>query len=143
MTYGQRLRAMRTAAGLTQAALAKLAGISNVYLSDVERGNRHPFPEETTTQIAAACGADPTELMCLAGKVPEDIRKVLFRSPVVMDFLRWIAEQWEEPAAMSAEREAEAGTRLWAVVEAGKPAHTCQISRHDAQDGQGREEEGK
>lgn len=39
---GQNLRRVRTAAGLTQTALAKRSGIHRSYVSDLEAGQRNP-----------------------------------------------------------------------------------------------------
>ncbi len=39
--FGARLRRLREAAGVSQEALADLAGIHRTYLSDVERGQRN------------------------------------------------------------------------------------------------------
>jgi transcriptional regulator with XRE-family HTH domain len=39
---GQNLRRVRTAAGLTQTALAKQSGIHRSYVSDLEAGQRNP-----------------------------------------------------------------------------------------------------
>lgn len=38
MTPGQRLAELRRDAGLTQAALAKMSGISTIYISQIETG---------------------------------------------------------------------------------------------------------
>ena len=46
--FGERIRAARQAAGLTQADAARAAGISQPYLADLERGNNDP--EEATAR---------------------------------------------------------------------------------------------
>jgi transcriptional regulator with XRE-family HTH domain len=52
---GERLRVLRRRRALTQSALARLAGISRQYLSDIERGTAEPSIEILTT-IASALG---------------------------------------------------------------------------------------
>jgi tetratricopeptide (TPR) repeat protein len=55
---GERVRALRIAAGLTQAGLAG-ARCSKEYISQIERGKTRPTPE-TIDWLAARLGADPS-----------------------------------------------------------------------------------
>lgn len=50
---GTRLRSMRTAAGLAQAELAELAGLSDAYVSLVESGKRQPSAKALSSLAAA------------------------------------------------------------------------------------------
>lgn len=45
MNFGARLRTIRAARGLSQKDLAKLTGIPNTYISDMETGKMLPNPE--------------------------------------------------------------------------------------------------
>jgi transcriptional regulator with XRE-family HTH domain len=58
----QNLRRLRLSAGLSQEALASLAGIHRTYLSSVERGERN-LTISNVFRIAAALGVDPRELL--------------------------------------------------------------------------------
>lgn len=58
---GEHLRVLRRGRALTQSALARLAGISRQYLSDIERGVVEPSIE-TLTAITAALGIHVEEL---------------------------------------------------------------------------------
>jgi transcriptional regulator with XRE-family HTH domain len=58
---GERLRVLRRGRALTQSALARLAGISRQYLSDIERGAAEPSTE-TASAIATALGIRVEEL---------------------------------------------------------------------------------
>jgi len=60
--FGARLREHRTAAGLSQMALADLAGLHFTYVSSVERGERN-ISLENIVRLAAAVGADPGRLV--------------------------------------------------------------------------------
>ena len=60
-TPGQRLRAARQAARLTQAQLASRLGVGAVYLGDLERGKR-PLSLDRLWEIAEAIGCDPRDL---------------------------------------------------------------------------------
>lgn len=64
---GLRVRALRSASGLTLVGLADLCGVSRAYLSDIERGNRLPALD-VLDKVAAALGLSVVEL--LAGVYP-------------------------------------------------------------------------
>ena len=55
---GRNLRRVRTAAGLTQTALAKRSGIDRSYVSDLEAGQRHPTAA-TLQRLAKVLGVTP------------------------------------------------------------------------------------
>jgi DNA-binding XRE family transcriptional regulator len=59
---GRRIRRRRTAAGLTQAALAAAAGISRVTLLRIENGEQSPR-YETLVALAQALGQDSADLL--------------------------------------------------------------------------------
>ena len=56
---GRNLRRVRTAAGLTQTALAKRSGINRSYLSDLEAGQRNPTAV-TLQRLAKVLRVTPT-----------------------------------------------------------------------------------
>lgn len=58
----QNVRRLRASAGLSQEALASLAGIHRTYLSSVERGERN-LTINNVFRIAEALGVDPRELL--------------------------------------------------------------------------------
>lgn len=55
---GKNILALRTALGLSQAQLAKLAKISQAHVSDIEKGKRWPS-EEIVLRIASALEVYP------------------------------------------------------------------------------------
>jgi DNA-binding XRE family transcriptional regulator len=55
---GRNLRRVRTAAGLTQTALAKRAGLNRSYVSDLEAGQRNPTAV-TLQRLAKVLGVTP------------------------------------------------------------------------------------
>jgi transcriptional regulator with XRE-family HTH domain len=91
MGFGNRLRAMRTAKGLSQRALGERVGVSFTYISKVENGKldfgNYPS-EDLIRRLAAALDADEEELLLLAEKIPEAIRRRFFERP---DAFRLIA----------------------------------------------------
>jgi len=64
--FGEVLREFRREARKTLGDVARLLGVSTVYVSDVERGNRKPFARERTVQIARFLGKDPGPLLAAA-----------------------------------------------------------------------------
>ena len=91
MRFGDRVRALRTAMGLSQRALGERAGVSFTYISKVENGKLDfgDYPsEDLIRRLAAALDADEEELLLLAEKIPEPIRRRFFERP---DAFRLIA----------------------------------------------------
>ena len=62
MTTGDRIKAARKAAGVTQLELAKRIGVTESYISMYERNKRNP-KLETLRKIALALGVDLDELI--------------------------------------------------------------------------------
>jgi transcriptional regulator with XRE-family HTH domain len=60
--FAENLRALRTRKGLSQEALAELAGLHRTYVSSVERCERN-VTLETVERFATALGADPLDLL--------------------------------------------------------------------------------
>ena len=76
MTFGQRVRELRQAKGLTQRDLAKKAGISYAYVSKLETGSMSPPRHRVIQSLAKMLGAtdkETDELFGLAGKIPHDL----------------------------------------------------------------------
>ena len=79
--FGKRVRELRLAKNLGQRALAKMVGVSFTYLSRIETENLDfgPYPsEDLICRLADALETDPDELLVLAKKVPEKIRRRVF-----------------------------------------------------------------
>jgi PAS domain S-box-containing protein len=75
VTFGQRLRELRIAKGLTQRELAPRAGIDFTYLSKLETGAMPPPSEKTILSLAEVLDADADELFSAAAKVPSSLLK--------------------------------------------------------------------
>jgi transcriptional regulator with XRE-family HTH domain len=91
MRFGDRVRELRTAQGLSQRALGQRVGVSFTYLSKVENGKMDfgDYPSEALIRrLAAALDADEGDLLLLAEKIPEPIRRRFFERP---DAFRQIA----------------------------------------------------
>ena len=89
--FGERVRELRKAKAMTQKELADRVSIDFTYLSKLETGKADPPGEDVVRGLARALGADPEELVYLAGKVPKALRGVVASSsaiPVVFRALR-------------------------------------------------------
>jgi PAS domain S-box-containing protein len=76
MTFGERVRELRQAKGLTQRDLANKAGISYAYVSKLETGSMSPPRHKIITTLASVLGAtdkETDELFGLAGKIPHEL----------------------------------------------------------------------
>jgi transcriptional regulator with XRE-family HTH domain len=92
MTFGARLRQLRREQHLNQRTLAARVDIDFTYLSKIETGAMPPPSAETIVHLARALGADPDELLLLAGKVPQDLVPIITRSPAWPAFLRSVRD---------------------------------------------------
>jgi transcriptional regulator with XRE-family HTH domain len=84
MKFGQRIRALRKFKGLGQRALGKLVGVSFTYISKVENHQLDfgEYPSEgLIRKLAKALDADEDELLVLAEKVPDRIRRRVLERP--------------------------------------------------------------
>jgi transcriptional regulator with XRE-family HTH domain len=94
--FGDRVRELRKAKNLGQRALANEIGVSHTYVSKIENEKLDfgDYPsEELIRKIAKALDADEYELLLLAEKIPEQIRKRVMEHP---DAFRKIASLDDE-----------------------------------------------
>ena len=76
MTFGQRLKELRKARGMTQTELAQKTGISFTYVSKLETGAMSPPRQNAILALAQALEineADTDKLFGLAGKIPPEL----------------------------------------------------------------------
>lgn len=84
MTFGEKVRELRKGKGLTLRALAGKVGVNFTYLSKVENGKLDfgNYPGEgLIVKLATALEAAEEELMLLAEKVPDSIRRRVIERP--------------------------------------------------------------
>jgi transcriptional regulator with XRE-family HTH domain len=72
------LRQLRVDSGLSQAELAKKAGISIPYLGAVERGDKWPSPT-TLAALAHSLGLEPYVLLLPEGMSSKEIKKFMVK----------------------------------------------------------------
>jgi transcriptional regulator with XRE-family HTH domain len=86
MTFGERVRELRTAKNLTQRRLAGLVAINFTYLSKIENDKleQDQFPkEDTIKKLAAELDGDLDELLLLAKRIPDQIKQRVMARPDV------------------------------------------------------------
>src|SRR5688572_24155357 len=66
VAFGEFVRAQRRLAQVSQRNLARLSGVSDSYLSQIERGNYRPSPE-VVKALARAFGLKPEQLYTMLG----------------------------------------------------------------------------
>lgn len=92
--FGETIRRLREERlkkepGFTLRKFAERVGVSPTYLSKIERDEFPPPSEKKIIAMAEALGADPDELLALAGKVASDLSRIILKRPRVMaEFLR-------------------------------------------------------
>ena len=86
MTFGQKIRAIRKAQKLSQRDLASKVRVNFSYISKIENEKLDfgDYPsEELILKLAKTLHADADELLILANKVPECVRKRVIQRPDV------------------------------------------------------------
>jgi transcriptional regulator with XRE-family HTH domain len=69
--FGEFVRAQRRLAQVSQRNLARMSGVSDSYLSQIERGNYRPSPQ-IVKALATAFGLEPKQLYTMLGFMDED-----------------------------------------------------------------------
>jgi len=69
--FGDFVRAQRRLAQVSQRNLAKMSGVSDSYLSQIERGNYRPSPQ-VVKALAQAFGLEPRQLYMMLGFMDDD-----------------------------------------------------------------------
>jgi HTH-type transcriptional regulator, competence development regulator len=92
MTFGTRIRDLRQTRNLTLRDVAKKVQVTFTYLSKIENQKLSfgEFPSnDLIIKLASALDSDPDELLLLAEKIPDAIRKRVLQRP---DVFRKIAD---------------------------------------------------
>jgi HTH-type transcriptional regulator, competence development regulator len=83
-TFGETVRGLRKAKGFSQRDLATKAMVGFTYISKIETGKLDfgDYPSERLiVEIARSLDADPDELLILARKVPDVVRRRILQRP--------------------------------------------------------------
>jgi transcriptional regulator with XRE-family HTH domain len=74
VAFGEFVRAQRRLAQVSQRNLARMSGVSDSYLSQIERGNYRPSPQ-VVKALATAFGLEPRQLYMMLGFMDDDDEK--------------------------------------------------------------------
>src|SRR2546427_9024306 len=80
MTLGQVLKDLRKKEGIGIKKLAPRLNVDHTYLSKVENNKATPS-EDVLNRMAVYFKQDPEEFMALAGRIPEDVQRILRENP--------------------------------------------------------------
>ena len=84
MRFGQRIRELRKSKSLSLRALAEAVGVSFTYISKIENEKLDfgEYPgEDLIAKLATALGVEADELLILAKKIPEKIKRRIIERP--------------------------------------------------------------
>jgi PAS domain S-box-containing protein len=95
VTFGQRLRELRKAKGITQRELADIVGVSFTYLSKIENSAMPPPRGKTIVALAHALDADSDELFGLSKKIPFEFSEQI--NPEVIRLIRSMKDGAQKP----------------------------------------------
>ena len=121
--FGEVLRTLRTARGISQAAVAARAGIDRSYVNRMEAGERGAPAGPAVEALIGALRLDPAEadrLTAAAGLLPRALRRLGPDDPTVL----LLAERLADPALAAGARDAlratvEAIVRHWSTGAVG------------------------
>ncbi|MBI2806973.1 MAG: helix-turn-helix domain-containing protein [Planctomycetes bacterium] len=113
-TFGEyvRKRRMELQEGDPRFSLRKVAVAIDVepsYLSKIERGEQPPPGEQTIRALAKELGEDPDVLLALAGKVSDDLQKIIRKRPRIFAELIRELKDMPEHAVLRLVREVRDG----------------------------------
>lgn len=94
IAFGEFVRAQRRLAQVSQRNLAKMSGVSDSYLSQLERGNYRPSPQ-VVKSLAEAFGLEPRQLFMMLGFMDEDDKSSLSVEHAIQMDERLTADQKE------------------------------------------------
>jgi transcriptional regulator with XRE-family HTH domain len=96
MKFGEKVRQLRKAKGMTLREVAPLVGVGFHYLSKVENEKLDfgQFPGEALIRkLAEVLGGDESDLLLLAQKVPDPIRQRVLERPEVFTALAYCDDE--------------------------------------------------
>jgi transcriptional regulator with XRE-family HTH domain len=114
MKFGRTVRKLRLEKNISIAQFAKRVGMSATYLAPIERDVFPPPAEAKVVRIAKALDQDPDEFLALAGRIRDDLMRIIRKQPSqAAELLRAIdglpGDEIEELAATARRRKRRRG----------------------------------
>jgi transcriptional regulator with XRE-family HTH domain len=81
VNFGEKIRTLREAKGISQRQLAMQLDITPTYMSKIERGEFQPPSEEVIKKMAKFLNYDSDLLLSLADKVDSELLKIIKGDP--------------------------------------------------------------
>jgi HTH-type transcriptional regulator, competence development regulator len=87
-SFGETLRELRRAAGVTQRELAQRTDLDFSYISKLENDRNSPPAADRIVRISEVLGVSAEHLLALTGKIPSDVQHTIGTSLAAQEFLR-------------------------------------------------------
>ncbi|MGF9714631.1 helix-turn-helix domain-containing protein [Paenibacillus naphthalenovorans] len=113
--FGQYLKSLRKSAKLSMAKLAEASGVSQPYISQIERGERGIPSHEILKKLSAALNTPYMELMAKAGILPADTTANIDRMNSIKSF--WSEYQQAKAQINQADKNIEAANKDLQLAE--------------------------
>lgn len=94
--FGQEMRRLREAKGISQRKLGEMVGLASGYISRIERAEFKPPSEEKIVAMAEILGTNKDSLLALSGKVSSDVLDAVKSNPLNMPEIIRRVEGWGE-----------------------------------------------
>jgi len=81
-SFGKTLREKRLERGFGLREFATMVGVSSTYISQLEQENIDPPTAERASKIAELLGENSDAWIALAGRVPDDLERIIHKQPL-------------------------------------------------------------
>ncbi|WP_176706372.1 helix-turn-helix domain-containing protein [Paenibacillus hemerocallicola] len=115
LEFGQYLKSLRKTAKLSMAVLAEQSGVSQPYISQIERGERGIPSPEILKKLSTALNTPYTDLMAKAGFLPADTTASMDRLNSIKSF--WAEYQQATSQQIQADKKLESTNRELQIAE--------------------------
>lgn len=87
IAFGQTIRLLRQAKGISLREMARKLGVSPAFLSQIEAGRQHKIPKARIVQVAGMLGVSEAYLLGTAHQIHPDVVKFLRETPEAAEFM--------------------------------------------------------
>jgi PTS system nitrogen regulatory IIA component len=87
IAFGQTIRLLRQAKGISLREMARKLGVSPAFLSQIEAGRQHKIPKARIVQVAGMLGVSEAYLLGTAHQIHPDVVEFLRETPEAAEFM--------------------------------------------------------